>query len=71
METVPTKRRFTVQEYYGMGRAGILHPDERIELIRGEIYVMPPIGPAHAEGGSRVERAFHRRIGDRVIVRSQ
>jgi Uma2 family endonuclease len=32
---------------------------------------MPPIGSGHAEGNSRVERCFHRRLGDRAIVRSQ
>lgn len=71
MCAVMTKRRFTVAEYYCMGEAGILKPDERTELIEGEIIVMPPIGPGHAEGGSRTERSFHRRLGDRAIVRSQ
>ena len=71
MDAAPTKRRFTVQEYYCMGEAGILRPDERTELIKGEIYVMPPVGPGHAECGSKVERSFHRRLGDRAVVRSQ
>jgi Uma2 family endonuclease len=71
VEAAPVKRRFTVQEYYCMGEAGILRPDERTELIEGEIFVMPPVGPGHAEGGSRVERSFHQRLGNRVTVRSQ
>lgn len=66
-----SRRRFSVAEYYCMGEAGILRPDERTELIHGEIFVMPPIGPGHAAGGSKVERGFHRRLGDRAIVRSQ
>ena len=54
-----------------MGEAGILKPDERTELIEGEIIVMPPIGSGHAAGGSRAERSFQRRLGDRAIVRGQ
>ena len=41
-------RKFTVVEYYRMGESGILKPDERVELIEGEILLMPPIGPIHA-----------------------
>ncbi len=65
------RRRFSVAEYYCMGEAGILRSDERTELIDGEIIVMPPIGPGHAAGNSRAERSFHRRFGDRSVVRSQ
>ena len=35
-------RRYTVAEYYALGEAGILCEDERIELLDGEIIVMPP-----------------------------
>ena len=54
-----------------MGEAGILPSDERTELIEGDVFVMPPIGPGHAEGNSRVDRVFQRRFSDRVMVRSQ
>src|SRR5437763_9851732 len=36
----PTLRRFNVEEYYRMGEAGIFHPEERFELIEGEIIPM-------------------------------
>jgi len=49
----PARRRFTVAEYYAMAEAGILAPDERVELLDGDVIVMPPINEWHA---SRVGR---------------
>ena len=44
----PQRRRFTVAEYYAMADAGILAHTERVQLLDGEIIVMPPIGNRHA-----------------------
>lgn len=46
------RRRFTVDEYLAMGEAGILHEDDRVELIDGVIIVMPPIGDRHVKGAN-------------------
>ncbi len=43
----PVRRRFTVEEFQRMGEAGIIAPDERVELIDGEVYEMTPVGPRH------------------------
>ena len=64
-------RKFTVEEYYRMAEVGILHPDERVELICGEIVLMAPIGNPHATGVRRIERVFSRALGDAVTISGQ
>jgi Uma2 family endonuclease len=66
-----TLRRFTVDDYYAMARAGILHEDDRVELIDGEIVEMAPIGPGHAGRTDRGAELFLRRFGDLAQVRIQ
>jgi Uma2 family endonuclease len=43
----PQRRRFTVEEFQRMGEAGILAPEERVELIDGEVIQMTPVGARH------------------------
>src|SRR5919106_2349460 len=57
------RRRFTVDEYYRMAEAGILHEDDRIELIEGEIVEMSPIGSRHAACVKRLIGLFSRQVG--------
>lgn len=45
--TLARTRRFTVDEYYQIGKAGVFADTERTELIDGAIYSMPPAGPRH------------------------
>lgn len=40
--------KFDVEQYQQMGKAGIFHPESRVELIEGEIIVMTPIGLKHS-----------------------
>jgi hypothetical protein len=63
MPAVLTRRRFTVGEYYRMADAGILGPDERVELIEGEIVTRAAIGSRHAAAVTRLERLFTRARG--------
>ena len=68
---VPKVRKFTVAEYYRMGEVGILSPEERVQLIEGEIIVMPPIGPGHASSVALSIHAFSRPAGDQFIIQVQ
>jgi hypothetical protein len=66
-----THRRFTVDEYHRMAETGILTPDDRVELLDGEIVEMSPIGPRHARCVDDLNRLFQRRAGEAAIVRVQ
>lgn len=65
------KRRFTVDEYHRMGVAGILKPDDRVELIDGEIVQMSPIGSRHAACVAFLTQLFVTAVGRRAIVQVQ
>jgi Uma2 family endonuclease len=70
-DDIPKERRFTVAEYHRMGEAGILHEDDRVELLNGRLYAMPPIGSSHASHVDRLTRLFVLHVGDEATVRVQ
>ncbi len=65
------KRKFSVKEYNQMPQAGILKEEERVELIRGEIVKMSPIGRHHAACVNRLNQLFSQRLSNRVLVSAQ
>jgi len=71
MGAVRPQRRFTVDEFHRMGEAGILGPDDRVELLDGRILEMPAIGSRHAGCVNRLNRLFTRELGDRAVVTVQ
>lgn len=56
-------------EYDRMVEAGIFAEDERIELIRGWLVRMSPIGTDHCETVDLLNELLVRRVGDRARVR--
>ena len=71
MQTEPmqVKRwRFTVDDYHRMGEVGILHEDDRVELIEGELVDMTPIGGRHAACVRELNRLLGKRVGDEMRV---
>lgn len=67
----PAQRRFTVDEYYRMGEAGVFGEDDRVELLDGHIYALSPIGSEHAACVRRLSRLFQRDVESHAIVSTQ
>jgi Uma2 family endonuclease len=65
------RRRFSLDEYRLMGEIGILSEDERVELIRGEIVAMSPIGGPHLTAIQALTHHLVPLVGDRVRVSVQ
>ena len=70
-ERPPSRRLFTVDEYCAMADAGILCEDERVELLDGEIIIMPPIGKPHEDGTTRLGSDLTYSLYERAWVRVQ
>ena len=67
--TAPTRRRFTVEEFLAMDHAGIFHPEERLELLGGDVCVRAPIGIAQGDGTDRLGSDLVLRLYKRARVR--
>jgi len=65
------RRRLTVADYHRMGDAGILHEDDRIELIDGELFQMASIGTPHMAVAIRLMSRFGALAADRFLVSTQ
>jgi Uma2 family endonuclease len=65
------RRRFTVHDYYAMADAGILHEDDRVELIEGEIIEMAAIGSHHAACVDRLTELLVPQARGQAVVRAQ
>ena len=74
MRTTPMevkRRRFTVHDYHRMGEASILHEDDRVELIEGEIVEMAAIGTRHFSCVNRLNRLLVMSVGDEAVISVQ
>lgn len=63
--------QWTVEKYEKLGEAGIFGPNDRVELLNGEIIVMSPIGYRHAKAVNRLNNTLARRSQGRFIVSPQ
>ena len=56
--------RFTSEQFLEMGKLDLFHPDDRVELMEGEIFSMVPPGSVHTATNSKVATKFIRVIDD-------
>ena len=70
-QVAPVESRYTTQAYFDLVAAGIMRPEDRVELLEGVIVAMSPQNPPHAAATSLVDRALREAIGRRAAIRVQ
>ncbi len=71
MSTLPKPHRWTREQYERVVRLGGFEPDQRLELIDGEIVDMAPQNEPHAVALCLLDEALRRAYGDGYVVRIQ
>jgi Uma2 family endonuclease len=71
MAVAQQPRRWTREEYDRMVEAGILGPEDRVELIEGEILTMSPQKSPHATGVQLAGDVLQEVFGQGFVVRRQ
>ena len=66
-----TAKRFSIAEYHRLGELGFFGPDERVELIRGEIIQMAAKGRFHSVCNSLLVEELIILLARRARVRGQ
>jgi Uma2 family endonuclease len=64
-------RLWTVEEYHRMAEAGILSPDERVELIEGQIIPMAAKNPPHAATNLCAANILRNLLIGKALIRIQ
>jgi Uma2 family endonuclease len=65
------QRRITVADFHRMVDAGIIDPDERVELLEGVLIAMPPVGEPHSWSIQELNRIITRALPDLYRTRPQ
>ncbi|MEM9830856.1 MAG: Uma2 family endonuclease [Bacteroidota bacterium] len=63
----PQPRKFTVEEYLTLIDSGFFHPDEKVELIEGELINKMGIGQKHATCVTKLTKIFVKMILDEEL----
>lgn len=68
---VDTRQRysFTLADYHKLIESGHLTREDRLELIRGELIIMPPIGPEHSFHTTRITNLLPLRLPPGLLLR--
>lgn len=65
------RRQITVDDYHRMGEIGLIGPDERVELIEGEMIDMAPIGSDHASIVNKLNGLLVQAVKEKGILSVQ
>jgi Uma2 family endonuclease len=68
VEVAANRRRFTRAEYYRMAEVGILARRDRVELIRGDIVALAPMGRRHHAFVDNLARLLILALVDHAVV---
>ena len=71
MSAEPLKKLFNVDDYHRMESAGILSPEDRVELIDGEIIELSPVGKIHRARVMRITKILMFALNDKANVSIQ
>ena len=71
VQTAHVEPRYTAERYLQLVQAGVLGPNDRVELLEGVIVSMAPHNPPHAAAIRRVDAALREAIGKRAVVSAQ
>jgi Uma2 family endonuclease len=71
MATGLARKLWSIEEYERMIELGILNKNHHVELIRGEIVEMAPIGLRHVACVSRLQEIFYNLLGMSVTIFGQ
>ncbi len=71
MRIEAAKKLFSVDDYYRIAEVGILGPEDRVEVIDGEIVQMSPIGDRRALCVSTATELFILTFHGKGVVRTQ
>jgi Uma2 family endonuclease len=66
-----SRRRWTLEEFERAEQMGVFGPQERLELIGGDIYEEQPVNSPHASGVSGLEEALRSISPSGVYIRTQ
>ncbi|MEG5159477.1 Uma2 family endonuclease [Microcoleus sp. AT3-A2] len=70
-EAAFTLRKWTVKEYHKLGEMGFFHPEERVELLSGNIIKMSAKGTAHTSATRRTASVLSDLLGNQAAVYTQ
>lgn len=66
-----TRKLFTFDDCLRMAETGVLSPEERVELINGDLLVVRPAGPRHGAAIDRTADAMRERLRGKALIRAQ